>query len=315
MLNRRFTSNVVSRCLLALALLLAGFSSPASAGTTTFKSNVRVLGTLAVTGATTQTGNFTVGGNLAVTGNTTHTGTLLQSGVATFTLAPVLTTATITASGDTYTIPDVGNASFLMTAGAQTKAGVLTLSAAPVLSTATLTANGDTITIQDLGNANLVQSEGAQTINGVKTFGSAPVITGGLPASQIQTGSAKRQVQTVMLTPSTGAAADATVYRGIISFKRAGTVTGISYGAAVVPTSGTNVIAVEKNSFSGNTMLNAASVSLNSATIGQAATLTATAPDLALTAEQVITCEYNAGTQDTDAEQVFVTVEFEPTDF
>lgn len=258
---------------LSLALICVGGATvPAQAGTTNLKSNLycsgnlTVLGTSTFTGAVTQAGNFTVGGNLAVTGTSLHTG------VATFTVAPVLTTATITASGDTYTIPDVGNASFIMSAGAQTKAGVLTLS-------------------------------------------SAPVITGGLPASQIQTGSAKRQVQTVMLTPSTGAAADATVYRGIISFKRAGTVTGISYGAAVVPTSGTNVVAVEKNSFSGNTMLNAASVTLNSATIGQSATLTATGADLALTAEQVITCEYNAGTQDVDAEQVFVTVEFEPTDF
>lgn len=160
-----------------------------------------------------------------------------------------------------------------------------------------------------------VMTAGNQTIAGTKTFSTPPTITGGLTSANIASGSAKRQVQTVRLSPETGAAADATVYRGIISFKKAGTVTGISYGAAVVPTTGTNVIAVEKNSFTGNTMLNAASVTLNSATIGQSATLTATGADLALTAEQVITCEYNAGTQDVDAQQVYVTVEFEPTDF
>ncbi|MBY0545809.1 MAG: hypothetical protein K2W95_00820 [Candidatus Obscuribacterales bacterium] len=228
--------------------------------------------------------NLKVTGNLTVDGTSTHTGATTQTGNMTV--------------GGTLGVT-----------------GVATFTAKPVLSTASISVNGDTVTFQDLGDANVVQTAGTQTIGGTKTFSTAPVITGGLPAAQIQTGSAKRQTQTVRLSPETGAAADATVYRGIIAFRRAGTVTGISYGAAVVPTTGTNVIAVEKNSFSGNTMLNAASVTLNSATIGQSATLTATGADLALTADQVITCEYNAGTQNTDAEQVYVSVEFEPTDF
>lgn len=256
--------------------ILVLFAAPGFAATETSHSysnqvingNLSVTGTTTLTGAVNQTGNQTVTGNLAVTG-----------------------TAAIT--------------------------GVATFTAKPVLSTATISANGDTITIQDLGNANLVQTEGTQTINGAKTFSTAPTITGGLTAANIQTGSAKRQVLTARLSPETGAAADGTVYRGSLYFGRAGTVTRITYGTGVDPVSGTNVIAVEKGSYSGNTMLSTATVSLNGTTAdtGVTATLTATGADLGLTASQPVCCEYNAGTQGTDAEQVFVTVEFEPTDF
>lgn len=212
--------------------------------------------------------------DVRIEGATTHVGASTNTGAVTFTARPVLSTATIGASGDTYTIPDVGDASFVMTAG-------------------------------------------NQTIAGVKTFSSAPTITGGLTAANIQTGSAKRQVLTARLSPEVGAAANSTVYRGSLYFGRAGTVTRITYGTGVDPVSGTNVIAIEKGSYTGNTMLSTATVSLNGTTAntGVTATLTSTGADLGLTAAQPVCCEYNPGTQGTGAEQVTVTVEFEPTDF
>jgi hypothetical protein len=194
--------------------------------------NLTVDGTSTVTGTQTFTGDVAIGddltvtddvaitGDLAVTGNTTLTGTSLHTGVATFTLAPVLSTATFTASGDTYTIPDVGNASFVMTAGAQTIAGATTFTLAPVLTSATISANGDTITIQDLGNANLVQSEGAQTVNGVKTFGSIPVVpAGSFPRTALATDAAAEfpiDLQTALRT-DTGLVLDATGGAGLFA--------------------------------------------------------------------------------------------------
>ena len=79
---------------------------------------------------------------------------------------------------------------------------------------------------------------------------------------------------------------------------------------------GEYVIAIEKGSYSGNTMLNAATVDLNGTTAnaGVTATLTATGADLDLAAADPVCCEYNAGTQGTDAEQVTVTVEALMTD-
>lgn len=76
----------------------------------------------------------------------------------------------------THTIPDVADANFIMSQGAQTKAGVLTLSSSPVLSTATITASGDTYTIPDVGNADFIMSAGAQTKAGVLTLSSQPVL-------------------------------------------------------------------------------------------------------------------------------------------
>lgn len=162
-----------------------------------------------------------------------------------------------------------------------------------------------------------VTNSGNMTVGGTLGVTGAVSLTVPLTAANIQTGSAKRQVLTARLSPETGVAADATVYRGSLYFGRAGTVTRITYGTGVDPVSGTNVIAIEKGSYSGNTMLSTATVSLNGTTAntGVTATLTATSADLALTAAQPVCCEYNAGTQGTDAEQVTVTVEFEPTDF
>jgi hypothetical protein len=265
---------------LMLALLFAGPALALSPQSETKLKNLRV------------TNNTRVGGTLTVTGATTLTGAVTQAGNQ-------------TVSGN------------LAVTGTSLLTGVATLTAAPVLSSGTLTANGDTITIQDLGNANIVQSEGVQTINGVKTFGSAPTITGGLTAANIQTGSAKRQVQTVRLSPETGVNTDATVYRGMLYFGRAGTIKQVMYGTHVDPVSGTNLLKVEKATFGGTTLLSTASVSLNGTTadVGVVATLTATTIDLTLTATQAICLEYNAGTQGTDAEQVTMTVEWEPADF
>lgn len=191
--------------------------------------------------------------------------------------------------------------------------------AAAVTNSSTVTNSGNTTVGGTLGVTGGATFGSTVGITGNTTVGGTLGVTGALTLTVPLTkananASLKRIVQVVRLSPETGACADATVYRGIAAFKRAGTVTGINYGAAVVPTTGTNVIAVEKNSFTGNTMLNAASVTLNSATIGQAATLTAIGADLALTADQVVALEYNAGTQDTDAQQVYAAVEFEPND-
>lgn len=175
-----------------------------------------------------------------------------------------------------------------------------------------------TITYPSLGaNYDVVGTQGTQTIAGAKTFSTPPTITGGLTAANIQSGSAKRQLLTARLSPETGVAADSTVYRGMLWFGRPGTVTRVTYGTHVDPVSGTNVIKVLKAAFNGNTMLSTASVSLNGTTAdtGVQATLTSTGADLGLTAAQAVCLEYDAGTQGTDAEQVYASVEFEPTDF
>lgn len=239
--------------------------------------------------------NFRVLGNLQVDGTSTQTGATTQTGNQTI----------------------AGN---LAVTGTSALTGVATLTASPVLSSATVTANGDTITIQDLGNANFVQSEGAQTVNGVKTFGSAPVITGGLPAAQIQSGSAKRQVLKITLSPITGAAVDSTVYRGMVFPGRAGTITRITVGCQTPPTVGTDVIKLLKGSSAGNTLINAATFDANTLTANQgtAMTLTATGADLGIQASGAnsgIYAEYSAGTQTVDAIGIDATIEYEPTDF
>ena len=261
-----------------VALLMA-FASPGvfAAETTHQSSNQVITGTLSVSG------NTTVGGNLTVTGTTSSTGNM---------------TGTFTNTG--LKVLDTG-----------------------ANHTTTIKQNSDEaanriLNVPALGaDAEVVVTVGNQTIAGTKTFSTAPTITGGLTAANIQTGSAKRQSIRVPLAPNTGTAANSTVYSGSIWFGRAGTVTRITYGTEVDPVSGTNTIKVLKASSAGNTMLNAASVSLNGATanVGQNATLTGTGADLGLTATQSVYCEYSAGTQGAAAKNVAVTIEFEPTDF
>lgn len=274
-----------------------------------------ILPAWAIYQGTTTFSGLSVTNNAAVGGNLTVTGTTTQTGAVTFTAKPTLSTGTIGANGDTYTIPDVGNASFVMTAGAQTKAGVLTLSSAPVLSTGTITANGDTNTIPDLGDASFVMTAGNQTIAGTKTFSSPPTITGGLTAANIQSGSAKRIIQRVLLSPVTGAAADSTTYAGIAAFNRAGTIKKIGFVCAVAPTEGTDTLEALKNGTT--TTLSTATVDANGLTAYTVAdqTLTATGADLALVATDCVRFKYNAGSQTVDAEDVEAIIEFEPTDF
>jgi hypothetical protein len=222
------------------------------------------------------------------------------------------------ATSRTITFPDPGaNDSVAYIGKAQTFAGIQTFTLAPVLTSGTFTTNGDTITIQDLGNANLVQSEGTQTINGAKTFSTAPTITGGLTAANIQTGSAKRELMTATLSPTTGAAVDTTVYRFTLAPGRAGIVKRVNIMCQLPPTVGTDTIKILKNGSAGNTMLSAASFDANTLTANTATnmTLTATSGDLTLVATDTIYCEYSAGTQTQDAIGVAAVVEFEPTDF
>lgn len=163
-------------------------------------------------------------------------------------------------SNRTFTWPDAGaNASPVMTAGAQSLAGVKTFTDAPVFPAGT-------------------------------SFASSPTITGGLTSANIQSGSAKRQVIRVQLSPITGAAADSTTYAGLASFGRACTVTRISFVCTVAPTIGTDTIEVLKNNTT--TMLNAATYDANSLTAltVATATLTGTPANLALTATDVIRC-------------------------
>lgn len=343
-----------------LAGLLALAPSGAWAGTTNLDT-LSLSGNLSVTGTTTHTGNvtnagdFAVTGGLTVTGNTVHTGTLLQSGVSTFTLAPVLSTATITASGDTYTVPDVGNASFVMTAGTQTIAGATTFTLSPVLTTATITASGDVYTIPDVGTANFIMSAGTQTVAGATTFTLAPVLTSGTISANGDTntipdlGNASfvmtEGTQTINGTKTFGTPlvaaslnnslkryrntwypasnvagstlADGATYKGYIPLGRVSTVTGVFCVCNQVPVGGTNTVKILKASASGNTMLNAASVDPTTFTNNTVASLslTATGADLGLTAAEGVYVEWVAGTQSTDAVNCGVSVEYTLTDF
>lgn len=115
-----------------------------------------------------------------------------------------------------------------------------------------------------------------------------------------------------------GTVADGTVYRGFLCPGFACTVKGISLIAAQPSVGGTNTFKALKGSSSGNTMLSAASYDPTGLTANQGAlmSLTSTAADLQLAASGAgsgIYLEYNAGTQTTDATQVGVLVEVEPT--
>lgn len=180
---------------------------------------------------------------------------------------------------------------------------------------------GTTMTsITTTGNATVggnAAVTGNATVTGTLGVTGAVSLTVPLTAANIQTGSAKRQLITAILSPNTGAAADSTVYRATLFPGRAGTVKQIVFGCQTAPTVGTDTIKVLKASSAGNTMLNAATFDANTlvANTGTVATLTATGTDLAITALQPIYCEYSAGAQTVDAIGLTVTIEFEPTDF
>lgn len=161
--------------------------------------------------------------------------------------------------------------------------------------------------------------DNALTVGGAVTVvGASVTVTGGLPSAQIATGAVKRKFFTLKPCPGGGVAcSNTTTYFAVQPVPRAGIVKAIKYQTAVDPTSGTNTVKVLKNGSSGNTMLSAASVSLNGATAYtiQSGTLTSTAADLALAAGDNIYVEYAAGTQGSAAKDVTVVIEYEPTDY
>lgn len=185
--------------------------------------------------------------------------------------------------------------------------------------TGNLTVDGTTSFSGASSPASLAVTNNA-TIGGTLTVTGATTLTTPLTAANIQSGSAKRELMTVSLSPSTGANADSTVYRGMVFPSRAGTVTRVMIGCQTPPTVGTDVIKVLKGNSSGNTLLSTATFDANTlvANQGTAMTLTATGADLAITANGAnsgIYCEYSAGVQTVDAIGITVTIEYEPTDF
>ncbi len=182
--------------------------------------------------------------------------------------------------------------------------------------------NSPIITVpSSASNDEAVLKAATQTLTG-KTLTSptitSPTITGGLPASQIQTGSAKRQMATWQVNGAAGSViADGATYKGFIPFGRAGTVTRVNCLCATAPVGGTSTIKFLKASGSGNTMLSAAS--LDPTTLADnvitSPALTATSANLGLTATQGVYVEWVAGTQSTDGVNCSLSVEYEPTDF
>lgn len=138
-----------------------------------------------------------------------------------------------------------------------------------------------------------------------------------LTAANIASGSAKREVLRASLSPNTGAAVDATTYKAMLFFGRAGIVKKITFGAIVPPAGGTCTLKALKATSSGNTMLSAATFDATTLVANTAATptLTSTSADLAVTATQGIYLEYVGAQSVTDAQTVEAVVEFEPTDF
>jgi hypothetical protein len=111
--------------------------------------------------------------------------------------------------------------------------------------------------------------------------------------------------------------ADGTTYKQLFSVGRALTVNRLLVGANVKPVGGTNTLKILKNGASGNTMLNAATFDPTTITANdtvEALTLTSTAADLALDANDSVYIEWAAGTQTTDAQAAIVIVEYTVTD-
>jgi hypothetical protein len=173
-------------------------------------------------------------------------------------------------------------------------------------------------------NLDSLSLSGNQTVTGNQTIGGTLGVTGAvtlgtpLTAANIQTGSAKRELLTWHFASNiaTQTAADSTTYTALLFPGRAGTVKAITFGCITAPIGGTDTLTVKKGT-GGNTMLSAASVDATTLTdgTGTPATLTSTSADLGLTATQGIEVKYAAGVQTTDAVDLSVTVEFEPTDF
>lgn len=113
---------------------------------------------------------------------------------------------------------------------------------------------------------------------------------------------------------SSGIIADGATHAFSIFPGIAGTVKRISCNAAVFPGDGTSTIKILKAATNGNTMLSTASVdpATKTSLTGFDFTLTSTAADLALTATQLIYCEFVCGTVTNQPAAVTITVEYEP---
>lgn len=331
---RRLNKFVVAGiALLGLALPTHAQPTPGSVPTTQFDNDLVVTGNLWPEGNVNITGNLVVGGSQTITGGTVFTGAiqapsliLTDSGTHTVTLqepsslaanrilnVPLLTaTSTIDVLELAQTISAVKTFSAipLLPLGGETFIGTThntTLLALNAMGQATV------VTIPDPGasTANVVLDAGTATIGGAKTF-STPLAVASVNHA------IKSKVLIAKVCPAGGAAAvDGTTYFAFLYPGRQCTVTQITYGTHVDPVSGTNTLKVLKAAANGNTMLNAATISLNGTAIDTdvLATKTATGADLALTASQGIYCEYTAGTQGAAAKDVTIVVEVEFTDY
>lgn len=262
----------------SLALPCGAQPSPTTVPTTTIQNDFEV------------TGNSFVDGNFRVAGTTTHVGNVVNSGNMTV-------TGTITSTG-------------AMKAPSQILTGTnfnATLIALAALGQAT------TFTFPDPGTA----SDTVATLAAANTFSGTNIFSTPLATASVNH-AIKSKIFTAKVSPAAGAVAvNGTTYFVFLYPGRAWTVKQIGYATHVDPVSGTNTIKVLKAAANGNTMLNAASVSLNATTIDTdtIATLTATGADLSGTATQPIYCEYTAGTQGAAAKDVTVEVELELTDY
>jgi hypothetical protein len=165
-------------------------------------------------------------------------------------------------------------------------------------------------------NSGAVSNTGNEAIGGNLTVTGTTTLTTTLTKANVRP-NLKRQRVFTLLSPPTAAAVDSTVYRALIPFGRAGTVTGVSWVCQTAPTVGTDTLKVLKGSSAGNTMLSTATVDANGLVANTITngTLTATGADLIVTATQPVYVEYSAGVQTVDAIGLGVCIEFEPDDY
>lgn len=172
-----------------------------------------------------------------------------------------------------------------------------------------LTVGDDVAVTGDLGVAGDAAVTGALTVTGATTLSTK------LGGASINT-AVSRQRQVVQIAGGATIADDAT-HKHLVSVGRALTVTRLLIAANVKPVGGTNTVKILKNGAAGNTLLGAATFDPTTITANdtiQALTLTATAADLALDADDTIYIEWVAGTQTTDAQAAIVVVEYLVTD-
>lgn len=157
---------------------------------------------------------------------------------------------------------------------------------------------------------------GAQAFAGAVTMASTLAVTGAVTLTVPLTkaninGSAKRERFNFSVNAG-GTIADGTTYTGYFAPGRAGTVTKVSLIASTAPVGGTNTVNVKKGGASGQSVLSAAfdPTTLVADTIS-AATLNATAANLAFTAAEGLYVEWVAGTQSTDGVRAAVCIEVE----